>query len=212
MKDLYYKYRWLPPFVFLILLIVFSQYVLEPQSLGDIGNQNIIVALMLILEKKINPLAHYFFSTMLVALSVLIRIWSRMYIGEHTRSSKIAAPKLITTGPYFTTRNPLYLSNILAGTAIACYQNFVSGILVFFLLLVHYLVVANIEKEFLEKNFLDKYLVWSASTPFLFISPYKLQVELSKPSPAQQPLKAALLADRWTWLWQILAIILVIVL
>lgn len=51
----------------------------------------------------------------------LVRCWAVGYSGVTTRGDEVAAPELVTAGPYAHVRNPLYVGNVItaAGFAVA---------------------------------------------------------------------------------------------
>ncbi len=51
--------------------------------------------------------------TVLVVLGECVRLWGVAHAGSATRTREVGAPRLVTSGPYARTRNPLYLGNLL---------------------------------------------------------------------------------------------------
>lgn len=109
-----------------------------------------------------------------------IRLWALGYTGEHTRSQSLAAPALVTSGPYGLVRNPLYLGNFLnslgVATAACGKLPLLQVAFVVFLMVVSTAVVygacISVEEEFLSERFGEEYQRYRASVPALLPSPW----------------------------------------
>ena len=53
------------------------------------------------------------FGTTLLLIGESIRMWAVSYAGGVTRTRKVGAPQLCTSGPYAFVRNPLYVGNMM---------------------------------------------------------------------------------------------------
>ncbi len=175
-----YAWRGLPPILILLWLFTFPR-----------------------LSLAVRPL--WLLAALLLLLGISLRVWARRYIGEHSRSNTLAAPILLTTGPYSLSCNPLYLSNIAIGWGVIAlrvdYGNLLWGWVIF---ASHYWLVARVEYEFLKQKYGQEYLQWIAQVPF-FIGKFHYQ--------AGQPhnsLMKAVKNDYLSWLWLTLVIILIL--
>ena len=108
----------------------------------------------------------------LAALGESIRINAVRYAGGATRTTKVGAPSLCTTGPYARTRNPLYLGNMI----IYCGIVLIAGgaymwelfILVFSFFTFQYFMIISLEEETLVGLFGDDYVTYRKKVPKLF--------------------------------------------
>ena len=62
--------------------------------------------------------AHTALGLALIPMALLVRLWAMLHIGPNARKRTVFVEKLIYTGPYELTRNPLYIANIAAYTGI----------------------------------------------------------------------------------------------
>ena len=80
-----------------------------------------------------------------------IRIWAVSYAGGKTRTRKVGAPALCTSGPYAFTRNPLYLGNMFMYIGIALVAgapNIIFMILIIFsFFMIQYTLIVSLEEE-----------------------------------------------------------------
>ncbi|MDR0516765.1 MAG: hypothetical protein LBH25_06920 [Fibromonadaceae bacterium] len=118
-----------------------------------------------------------------------LRVWARMYIGEHTRGSELSCPKFASIGPYRYIKHPIYLSNFMAGAAFALFHAGFSVAALGFCAIYGFFLATLAMKE---NNFLKKE---GKATPHHM--PH-----------IQNPLKSAM-NDFPTWFWQIAMLILI---
>lgn len=116
----------------------------------------------------------WFLGLPLIALGEILRLWSLMHIGPTTRTRKISADRLTTSGPYAFTRNPLYLANlvkILGILVVAGNGPMALLILAFYGLefpsLIHY------EESFLAERFPQAHAEYVKLVPAFFPDPPK---------------------------------------
>lgn len=104
----------------------------------------------------------------LVAVGEGLRLWALRHIGPTTRTREICADRLVQTGPYALTRNPLYLANLckVAGfLTIAGHPGF--GLFVLFCYAFEYATVIPFEEGFLEGKFPEEFAEYRARVPVL---------------------------------------------
>jgi len=124
---------------------------------------------------------------LLWAASFFLRVWARMYIGEHSRGSELACSEIVDKGPYRFIKHPLYISNFTAGVAFALFH-------------------AGFSFEVL--GFCAVYGF------FLFFLAYKendflISCPISHASCFKQSIIKSIVSDRFTWVWQIVLLLLI---
>jgi len=102
-----------------------------------------------------------------------IRCWAVGYSGTTTRGDTLAAPRLVTAGPYAHVRNPLYLGNFL--TALGFTVAFTGGnaplvraglaVLVLGIMLAVYVTIVPYEEAYLLQTFGQAYKDYAARVP-----------------------------------------------
>ena len=114
----------------------------------------------------------------LIFIGELLRIWAVSYAGGITRTTKVGAPSLCTTGPYSYTRNPLYLGNMIIYTGVvyvAGSYNILSMLIItwtFFI--IQYYLIIKLEQNRLIEIFGKEYKAYMDNVPILFprLSPW----------------------------------------
>ncbi len=114
----------------------------------------------------------------LIFIGELLRIWAVSYAGGITRTTKVGAPSLCTTGPYSYTRNPLYIGNMIIYTGVvyvAGSYNILSMLIItwtFFI--IQYYLIIKLEQNRLIEIFGKEYKAYMDNVPILFprLSPW----------------------------------------
>ena len=114
----------------------------------------------------------------IIFIGELLRIWAVSYAGGITRTTKVGAPSLCTTGPYSYTRNPLYIGNMIIYTGVvyvAGSYNILSMLIItwtFFI--IQYYLIIKLEQNRLIEIFGKEYKAYMDNVPILFprLSPW----------------------------------------
>ena len=104
-----------------------------------------------------------------IMLGELIRLSAIRYAGGRTRTTKVGANSLCTSGPYSRTRNPLYIGNVFIYSGVVLLSG---GIYMFQLLAVvifyfifQYSMIISLEEEKLSTVFGQDYLKYKNNVP-----------------------------------------------
>jgi protein-S-isoprenylcysteine O-methyltransferase Ste14 len=129
-----------------------------------------------------------------IMLGELIRLSAIRYAGGRTRTTKVGANSLCTSGPYSRTRNPLYIGNVFIYSGVVLLSG---GIYMFQLLAVvifyfifQYSMIISLEEEKLSTVFGQDYLKYKNNVPRVIplIVPWDSKSKL-KPAPILKTLK-----------------------
>lgn len=83
-----------------------------------------------------------------------LRIWAVSHAGKCTRSRRLKAPILVTTGPYSYVRHPIYLGNLLIGLGLVVLSQALVFVPIFSVLFaLHYGAMISAEENFLKEKF-----------------------------------------------------------
>ena len=120
-----------------------------------------------------NPYLQYvIIGIVLIVVGELLRIWAVSYAGGITRTTKVGAPELCTSGPYGYTRNPLYIGNMIIYTGvvfIAGSIDIISMLLITWIFFVlQYYMIINLEEKTLLSIFGNEYNKYIKNVPKLF--------------------------------------------
>lgn len=104
------------------------------------------------------------YGLLLLILGETIRILSVAYAGPATRSSKINAKILVTSGPYAHVRNPIYIGNFFIGFGgIVMLSGWLWWYIAVFVILFwsYYGLIVIAEEDFLRKEFGSSYIEYT---------------------------------------------------
>ena len=117
----------------------------------------------------------WFPGILLVLMGEGTRLWGIRYAGKRTRTRRVGAKVLCTSGPFGYVRNPLYLGNMLnySGMVLMAGGEYVWVMLVitclFFFL--QYGLIISLEEETLTHIFGNQYLLYKKQVPRLLPRP-----------------------------------------
>jgi protein-S-isoprenylcysteine O-methyltransferase Ste14 len=101
-----------------------------------------------------------------------LRAWGVFYVGSETRvTHQVGASRLVTTGAFSHTRNPLYVGNILIYTGVGIMSNALfpwlqaAGFVYF---IFQYTLIVLEEEKFLRAQFGDEYALYCRNVPRFF--------------------------------------------
>ena len=130
----------------------------------------------------------------ILLIGEIIRVVSVSYAGGITRTRKVGAPSICSSGPYAYTRNPLYIGNILIYSGVVIISGaeniifLLSIVLIFFI--TQYTMIVSLEEQTLEKLFPDQYRDYKKNVPRIIprLDPWKNN-DIRKPSPFIKTIK-----------------------
>ena len=129
-----------------------------------------------------------------IMLGELIRLSAIRYAGGRTRTTKVGANSLCTSGPYSRTRNPLYIGNVFIYSGVVLFSG---GVYMFQLLAVvifyfifQYSMIISLEEEKLSTVFGKDYFKYKNNVPRVIplIIPWDSKTKL-KPASILKTLK-----------------------
>ncbi|MBC8323538.1 MAG: isoprenylcysteine carboxylmethyltransferase family protein [Candidatus Marinimicrobia bacterium] len=114
-----------------------------------------------------------------LAVGEFIRFWAVSYAGGITRTTKVGAPALCSSGPFAHVRNPLYIGNLFDFTGIVLMAGapniWVMLIVTWAFFIIQYALIIDLEEETLTELFGAKYELYKSNVPQLIprLSPWK---------------------------------------
>jgi protein-S-isoprenylcysteine O-methyltransferase Ste14 len=103
-----------------------------------------------------------------IVAAAALRLWAGAHLGEHGNAAQPEAAHLIRTGPYRSSRNPLYVANIFTAAGLIFFANAlpltIELMLVAFVI-VHHLLLVRHEEAFLRARHGIVYTEYMEATP-----------------------------------------------
>ncbi len=103
-----------------------------------------------------------------VAAAAALRLWAGGHLGDHGNDAQARAPRLARTGPYRFSRNPLYVSNILAAIGLILFANALPlavALTLIILIIVHHIILIRHEEKTLLALHGDAYERYRREVP-----------------------------------------------
>ena len=126
-----------------------------------------IVLIILYFSHLRYPFWAYGFS--LIIFGELIRLSAVRYAGGRTRTTKVGANSLCTSGPYSRTRNPLYIGNLLIYSGVVLFSGGIYMLqllaIVILYFIFQYSMIISLEEEKLSTLFGKDYSKYKNNVP-----------------------------------------------
>jgi S-adenosylmethionine-diacylglycerol 3-amino-3-carboxypropyl transferase len=147
--------------VLVISFVSFFTFKTTPTTIEIVGS-------WLGLSGRLSIYYGYFLIAFIVLLASLIRMWAGSILTSKTvMAFKIQDSKFLISGPYNFVRNPIYLADLIAFTALSvCLKPI--GLLIPILIYLHYYQLIKYEEKKLKIEFDDSYTEYLNSTPAIF--------------------------------------------
>jgi len=146
----------------------------------------------------------------LIPLGLLVRLWGIIHMGPQARARTPVVEKLIYTGPYELSRNPLYIANIAIYSGIGMATLGLAGFLFSFLAsVVYYNLIVRYEEAFLEQRLGEIYRSYRNRVPRWLGEAAPVHAAAPK-GRLDQRFSAALRAERSTLLFALFVTTLVL--
>lgn len=142
-RDFFFKYRSYTPIPLALVIIYFSR----------------------------PALPYLWYGVLCLVSGEAIRFWAVSYAGGATRTTKVGAPQLCSSGPYARVRNPLYIGNLLIFSGVVLSAGapnlwIMLGVTwVFFM--TQYSLIISLEEETLTELFRSEYAEYCHHVPRL---------------------------------------------
>ena len=95
-----------------------------------------------------------------------LRVWAVSHVGRCTRSRRLKATVLVTTGPYAYVRHPIYVGNFFIGLGMIILSEALVFMPAFLLLFTfQYRAIISTEDEFLKRKFGEEFDRYCLSVP-----------------------------------------------
>ncbi len=123
-------------------------------------------------------LPYFWYGLGCLVLGEFIRFWAVSYAGGITRTMKVGAPTLCSSGPFAHVRNPLYIGNLFDFSGIVLMAGapniWVMLIVTWAFFIIQYALIIDLEEETLSRLFGEEYELYKSNVPQLLprLSPW----------------------------------------
>lgn len=135
------------------------------------------LAILIILFSE-PALPYFWYGLGCLVVGEFIRFWAVSYAGGITRTMKVGAPALCTSGPFAHVRNPLYIGNLFDFSGIVLMAGapniWVMLIITWAFFIIQYALIIDLEEETLSVLFGNEYELYKSNVPQLLprLSPW----------------------------------------